>query len=241
MPTKAEAIKKVLEDLNGVATWDQIYDNIEKYYPAARSSVAWREGIRGVLYREIKNSRNFKRIGLGVYALLDYEEEKPPEPGKKVRYHSYLEGVIIELGNLKGYQTYTPDKTAIFKDEICLGKIETLKDVPGFTYNEIISDVKKIDVIWFNSSRLSFPENAFEVVNSINTLTQAFNRFIQLSFFNLKFYIVAPEKYRERFEKKVKKNPYEKFSSRIEFRNYENIIKLYEYAMKYYKLESEVL
>ena len=62
MVTKVEAIKKVLEDFGGKATWQQIYDNIEKYYPAAKASKAWKEGIRGVLYREIKRGRNFKRI-----------------------------------------------------------------------------------------------------------------------------------------------------------------------------------
>jgi hypothetical protein len=54
MVTKVEAIRKVLEELNGVATWEQIYDNIEKYYPHAKASKAWKEGLRGVLYREIK-------------------------------------------------------------------------------------------------------------------------------------------------------------------------------------------
>ena len=32
MTTKVEAIKKVIEDFNGVANWEQIYNNIEKYY-----------------------------------------------------------------------------------------------------------------------------------------------------------------------------------------------------------------
>ena len=51
MVTKVEAIRKVLEEFNGVATWKQIYDNIEKYYPAAKVSIAWREGIRRVQRR----------------------------------------------------------------------------------------------------------------------------------------------------------------------------------------------
>jgi len=59
MTTKVEAIRKVLEDLGGKATWQEIYDNIGKYYPAAKTSKAWKEGIRGVLYREIKKGRNF--------------------------------------------------------------------------------------------------------------------------------------------------------------------------------------
>lgn len=35
MITKVEAIKKVLKEFNGIATWEQIYENIEKYKPSA--------------------------------------------------------------------------------------------------------------------------------------------------------------------------------------------------------------
>lgn len=74
--TKVEAIKKVLEDNGGIATWEIIYNEIERYYPAAKTSREWAAGIRGVLYREIKNQRNFKKIDEGTYSLVDYDETK---------------------------------------------------------------------------------------------------------------------------------------------------------------------
>lgn len=74
--TKVEAIKKVLEDNNGAASWNIIYNNIEKYYPTAKNSVEWKAGIRGVLYREIRKDKSFKQIGLGLFALKDYKTEK---------------------------------------------------------------------------------------------------------------------------------------------------------------------
>ncbi|MFA5796388.1 MAG: HNH endonuclease [Candidatus Shapirobacteria bacterium] len=75
--TKVEAIKKVLEDNNGIATWKIIYDEIEKYYPTAKESIEWSAGIRGVVYREIKNNRNFKKIDESTYSLIDYTEHNP--------------------------------------------------------------------------------------------------------------------------------------------------------------------
>ncbi len=36
--TKIEAIKKLMQDNGGVASWKYIYDNIGEYYPAAKSS-----------------------------------------------------------------------------------------------------------------------------------------------------------------------------------------------------------
>lgn len=60
--TKVEAIAKVMEDNGGTASLDIIYRNICKYYPDAKSSKEWEAGIRGVLYREIRNNRRFKKI-----------------------------------------------------------------------------------------------------------------------------------------------------------------------------------
>lgn len=72
--TKVEAIKELLEDNGGIATWEIIYNEIEKYYPNAKVSREWQAGIRGVLYREIKNNKSFKKIEEGTFALLDFDE-----------------------------------------------------------------------------------------------------------------------------------------------------------------------
>lgn len=70
--TKVDAIKKVLEDNNGVAIWSVIYNQIEKYYPEIRKPKDWKAGVRGVLYRDI--GKNFKMLEEGVIALIDYDE-----------------------------------------------------------------------------------------------------------------------------------------------------------------------
>lgn len=72
--TKVEAIRHVLEDNHGVATWEIIYGQIARYYPEAQRSQEWKAGIRGVLYREIRNGRSFKMLDTGVVSLFDYDE-----------------------------------------------------------------------------------------------------------------------------------------------------------------------
>ena len=37
---------KLMEKNGGFASWNYIYDNIEKYYPAIKSTEDWQEGIR---------------------------------------------------------------------------------------------------------------------------------------------------------------------------------------------------
>ncbi len=71
--TKVEAIKKVLEDNGGVATWNIVYNQLEKYYPDIKKSKEWKAGVRGVLYRELE--KKFKMLDVGLIALLEFDEQ----------------------------------------------------------------------------------------------------------------------------------------------------------------------
>jgi len=227
--TKVEAIIKLMEDNGGTATWDIIYSNIEKYYPAAKEMKEWQAGIRGVLYREIKNNRNFKKIGFGIFALKEYEEEKVEAIIKKspVRMHSFIEGICLELGNLEQFDTYTPDPTATFKDNTLLGSLRTMNALPPFTYQEIIETVKRIDVVWFNKKGFKFPKRAFEIVDSIGTLGDALARTYQLVEFDLDFYVIGSKENKEKFEGRITKEPFIRINNRYKYRGYEEIIDYY--------------
>lgn len=237
--TKVEAIKKVLEDFKGVATWEQIYSNIEKYYPAAKVSRAWQEGIRGVLYREIKKGQYFKKIGLGIFALKDYKEEPKPTLEEKQRMHSFVEGICLELGNFENFATYTADPSAQFKNNIILVNLATLDNLPEFTYTDILKEVKRIDVIWFNKKGLMFPQKVFEVVDSIGTLSEAFNRTLQLLNFRTDFFIVGPKEHYEKFNQKISLEPYIRFRERYRFKDYDTLINFYERSVELNKVKSD--
>jgi hypothetical protein len=73
--TKTQAIAQVLADNGGTATWQEIYKNVEKYYPKIKDSAFWQEGIRGVVYREIRYNRTFKMESKGVVGLLDKQKK----------------------------------------------------------------------------------------------------------------------------------------------------------------------
>lgn len=72
--TKVEAIIKVMQDNWGLANWKILYNELEKYYPEIKKSNEWDAWVRWVLYREIKNWKNFKKIDEWIFALLDYNE-----------------------------------------------------------------------------------------------------------------------------------------------------------------------
>lgn len=233
MVTKVEAIKRVIQDFNGVANWEQIYNNIEKYYPAAKVSREWKAGIRGVLYREIRNKKNFKKVSLGLYALEDYQEENILEEKKdKVKIHNFIQGVLVETGNRERFETYTPDKSRKYKENIHLFQIQTLTEVPPFTYPELINDIKWVDVLWFSKEQFKFPIKIFEVVDSIGTLSKSLSRCLQLKNFAIEFFVVAPKEYEEHYQKEISKKLYNEYKCRFRFIDYELVKKWYRLAIE---------
>ena len=238
--TKLDAIERVMLDNGGTASWNIIYDNITKYYPSAKSSDKWKEGIRGTLLRELPNSSRFKKIGLGIYAVADYQEEAKPTNNDKVRMHSFIEGICLELGNFNKYKTYTADPSATYRDNLHLSDFASVQNLPDFSYSEIVHEAKNIDVIWLNKKGLAFPKKVFEVVDSLGTLSGAFNRSLQLQNFMTDFYIVAPQKHHEKHLQTINLEIYQAQKDRFNFINYDDIMELYESTLRKSKLETKL-
>ena len=238
--TKVDAIEKVMMDNGGTASWNVIYENITKYYPTAKDSAKWQEGIRGVLYRELSKSRRFKKIGFGLFAVDDYRVEARPAQKDKIRMHSYIEGICLELGSFNEYLTYTADPSALYRDNLYLRDIASIHTLPDFSYDEIVHEVKNIDVIWLNKKGHMFPQKVFEVVDSIGTLSGAFNRSMQLRNFITEFYIVAPEKHHDKFLQTINLEIYQAQKERFKFINYDEIRELYDCALRKNKLETRL-
>jgi len=127
--TKVSALKELLKDNWWIATWEIIYNEIEKYYPDAKKSKEWQAGIRGVLYREIKNNKSFKRIDEWVFSLLDYDENK------LILAINNMEEVIIEKNTSKEIIT-----------NIRIWQTEFRK--------KLILSLKKCPITWINDVRI---------------------------------------------------------------------------------------
>lgn len=238
--TKVEAIEQLMRDNGGTATLKDIYDSITKYYPTAKNAKEWEAGLRGVLYREVRNNRRFKKIGLSIYALSDYTEAPKPSLKDAVRMHSFIEGICVELGNMNDYKTYTADASMVYRENLKLSSFTTLEEFPKFSYDDVVNEAKRIDVIWFNNSGLLFPQRVFEVVDSISTLDGAFNRSLQLKNFRTEFYIVAPEKHRAKFNHTIQLERYNPNMDRFSFISYDEIMELYDNVARAKKIEKKI-
>lgn len=189
------------------------------------------------IQERVQRDKRFTRIGLGVYALTEYINKLPKaeipktQKAEKERKHATIQGMLLEIGNHQKdiSDTYTNDKKWIFENKT-LGSLATIQKVPNFTFQHIINDsVSFADVIWFNERQ--FPQVIFEVEHSTD-FRDAFIKFMELQDFQTRFYCVADEIRRDKFEREKGKSAFSAINKRVDFLTYEQVENDYEKAVK---------
>jgi len=103
--------------------------------------------------------------------------------------HSVIQGRLIDIGNIRGYSTYCPDKSRTF-NRVKLGEIITLEECPQLQFSDY-ELLRKIDVIWFRKANTGFyPTYAFEVEISTGVWS-GFGRLATLRDYDTRPYIVT--------------------------------------------------
>jgi len=126
--------------------------------------------------------------------LIDTKVNKTSLISPDESIHNVIQGRLIEIGNIRGYQTYCPDKSKTFNRRKLID-VATLKSCPKLQYADHDS-LRKIDVVWFREvSRDFYPEYAFEVEISTGVWS-GFGRLASLKEYNAKLYIVTNEEKR---------------------------------------------
>jgi hypothetical protein len=104
-------------------------------------------------------------------------------------FHNVLQGRLLEIGNIRNYKTYSPDKSRTFNKKKLI-EIATLNMCPQLQFTEYNS-VRNIDVIWFREVNNGYyPEYAFEVELSTGVWS-GFGRLASLREYNTRLYIIT--------------------------------------------------
>lgn len=104
--------------------------------------------------------------------------------------HSIIQGRLIEIGNIRGYQTYSPDKSRFFNDKR-LEEITTLKVCPELQFSDY-NLLRQIDVMWFKARGNNFlPEFAFEVELSTGVWSGVGRMSTLIDYSNVNLYVIA--------------------------------------------------
>ena len=116
-------------------------------------------------------------------------KSKPLKPEESI--HNIIQGRLIEIGNIRGYSTYCPDKSRTFNKKK-LGDMITLDRCPDLQFSDY-GLLRKVDVLWFRKIQKGYyPEFAFEV--EITTgIWSGFGRLASLREYDTKMYIITNE------------------------------------------------
>lgn len=182
----------------------------------------------------VQRDKRFVKLKPGLYGLKNYLEKLPDEFNPKISKtqadedkitHAYIQGMLLEIGNINGFKTFAPDKSGRFTSKkLC--DIMTLKGIPKFTYEHILQSTRFIDVIWFNDR--NFPNSIFEVENSTN-FRNSLVKFVELQDFTTSMIMIAPNEKSKinKYNQEIEKSAFAAIKDRVKFFNYDKIIGLY--------------
>jgi hypothetical protein len=223
-----DAVIQTLEKLGGKATLPQLYREVMRIEECEWATKTPFASIR----RIVQTRPEIYKIRPGLWALESYRKKmglndlRDSNKESQLETHSYYQGVLISLGNLKQFLTYSPqqDKNKVFLDKP-LKEVRTLQEIPSYSYKGIVDRSERIDVIWFNQRLM--PNSFFEIEHSTE-IQNSLARFCDLQDLNVRRFIVADKNRHAEFEQKLGYKSFEDVAKRVRFLDYESLIKQYE-------------
>lgn len=238
--TQYEAVVQTLERLGGVATLGQLNQEVFKIEDCVWKSKDPFASIR----RIVQTDERIYKIKPGLWALKSHqkeleqrgiivETERNKNSKEVIEFnHSYYQGLLVSIGNLKKLGTFVPnqDRNKMFLNEK-LGDLRTMQELPGYSYENLVARSSTIDVIWFNERNM--PDSFFEVEHSTD-IQNSLMKFYDLQDFYTGMFIVADEKRHEEYNKKISYASFAKLreDKRVKFLSYNDLERQYRQAVE---------
>jgi len=231
-----EAVVEAMKANGGYATLGHLYKEALKI-----PGVEWgtKTPFKSI-NRIVQNDRYFFKIRPGLWALLEAKSKLPPDISKKPKPesdHTYYQGLLVELGNLRKHLTFVPaqDRGRKFLGKP-LADVVRVEKIYQFTYDEIVRRAATVDVIWFSERR--FPAEFIEVENTTD-IGSKFHKFLDFDVFTTKFRIVAPSARIEEFKSRLKQPIFKSIAERTRFTSYETVAELHSKASAMAAVEAQ--
>jgi hypothetical protein len=104
--------------------------------------------------------------------------------------HSVIQGRLLEIGNIRGFETFCPNKSKQFNG-VVLSDISTLKICPQLQFSDY-DLLRQIDVQWFKKvNNHLIPEYAFEIELSTGTWSGVGRMSTLLNYSNTKLFVIS--------------------------------------------------
>lgn len=226
-----EAVILTLKRLGGQATLAELYQEVLKV-----EDCQWETKTPFASIRRIVQVRpEIFKVRPGLWALRSFQTElglTEYKPGKALpdeaikQSHSYYQGLLVMVGNLRGLATFVPnqDKNRLFVNKP-LKDLRTIQLLPSFSHEFLVKRCSTVDVTWFNNRKM--PNSFFEVEHSTD-IQNSLLKFHDLQDFYARMIIVADEHRRAEFEQKIKHSALSEIRDRVRFLGYNTLVRQYE-------------
>ena len=235
--TQPQAVIETIEMLGGVATLNQINQNVFRMEDCTWGTKTPFASIR----RIVRHTKGIYRIKPGLYALESHRQElenngiivqdehNQNSEIVKTFNHAYYQGLLLEMGRMRHLDTFVPDqdKHKQFLNQAVLGDLRTIQAIPEYTYPKLVKRSSTIDVIWFNDRHM--PHSFFEVEHSTD-IQNSLLKFNDLQDFAARMIIVADEKRHHEYTSKLGYAAFRQLANekRVSFLSYDSLEKQYE-------------
>lgn len=239
-----EAVIKVMEQNGGFATLGYLNQEVLKV-----PGVEWRTKTPFASIRRIvQDKRYFFKIKPGLWALLAHKSKLPhhlqptesvSKQEEQVFTHSYYQGLLVEIGNLRKFETFVPnqDRNKQFLGKK-LGELCSQNNFYSFGYDHMVRKAKTIDVCWFNSRKM--PNRFFEVEHSTD-IQNSLLKFMELQDYYANFFIVASIARKEEYKSKLAYTAFSPIEKRVQFLDYEKLSVWHSKEYEFSTLEEGML
>lgn len=225
-----DAVIRAMKENGGYATLGHLYHSALKIPEVKWGTTTPFASIR----RIVQVNPQFFKIKPGLWALEENRAlvlqklsiSASSSPAKVEQFnHTYYQGLLVEIGNLKKFETFVPhqDKNQKFLEKK-LAEITTLKEFHLFTYEKILRRAQTVDVTWFNER--GFPDSFFEVEHSTD-IQNSLVKFMECRDFCINFRIVADSARLKDYENKLYQSTFALIHSRVKFVNYDSLSDLH--------------
>jgi hypothetical protein len=223
-----EAVILALEKLGGQATLADLYRETMKIEGPKWTGKTPFANIR----RIVQQRPEIFKVRPGLWALRSYQkklglvENADKDKSQVEQNHAYYQGILLSMGNLRGYKTFSPnqDKNKLFVSKPLKG-IRGLQEIPKFSYDVLVQRCSTVDVIWFNNRLM--PSSLFEVEHSTD-FQNSLIKFSDLQDFYARMIVVTDDNRKREFLQKIQSSVFMGISKRVDFLGYESLVKQYE-------------
>jgi len=237
-----EAVIETLERLWWIATLWEINHNVFDIKDCERKTKTPFASIR----RIVQTTNEIYKIKPWLYWLVKmkkenenrwfFESTKSNDTDSDFT-HYYYQWLLVEIWNIKQYQTYVPqqDQNKKFLNHK-LSDIATVHHMYDFGYESLIRRAKTIDVIRFNNRNM--PNSFYEIEHSTD-IQNSLLKFVELQDFYAEFVIVA-NKIREReFKQKINQVAFDIIRNRVKFMSYDFLSNYHTKTYEFFTLERQ--